>query len=130
MTLEELLQQQPTMSEDMSQKLFLEILLSHGWRTYGPGICEESEELARRFLTFHAKIPGYFSREIYGKYPAGIFYFESEKESIKGALFQNGAVIVAKENSSGKLKVSLAIDEATADSMQYPSEGYERLSQD
>lgn len=130
MTLEELLTSDPTMSEEMSRKLVLEVLLTHGWRTYGPGICDESTELARRFLGFHAKMPGYFSQEIYGKYPAGIFYWEGEKETIKGGLFQNGAVIIAKEYSSEKIKVSLVIDEATAERMQYPSEGYERLSQD
>lgn len=129
MKLEELLELEPTMSEYTSEKLLLEAMLTQGWRTYGPGICEESEDLARRFLSFHARIPGFFSKEIYGRLPAGVFYLEKNNQSIKGGLFKNGAVFVTIKES-GERGVTLLIDDATAERMGYPEEGYEHLTQE
>lgn len=129
MDIDELLSKEPNMSEFSSKKLLLEIFSKEEWRCYGSNICDESEELASRYLKHHARIPGLISNEMVAHNPASVFYFadDEDRESVKGGLFSNGAVIFS--HAEGKRSTSLFIDEAAAQRLGYPDKGYVYLSQ-
>lgn len=127
MTIDELLVLNPSMSEYTSQKLVLELFNKTEWRCYASTVCAESEALAERFMRYHARLPGFISREIHAHRPVDVFFATDGEASIKGGLYLNGAVLVS-HNPGKPRSVSLLIDDAVAQRSNYPDEDYVYLS--
>jgi len=127
MTIEELLSLEPDVSEYTSEQIVLELFHKDEWRCYPPNLCDETDELAERFLKYHAREPSLITEGMAAKRPVAVFYQNKNGVAGKGGLFINGAVIVA--HYEGIRTVTLFIDEAHAQRLGYPEEGYKYLSQ-
>lgn len=127
MTIDELLALNPSMSEYTSQKLILELFHKPEWRCYASTTCDNSEELAKRFLRYHARLPGFISREIHAHRPIDVFFATDGEASVKGGLYLNGAVIIS-HNPHKDRSVSLLIDDALAQQNTYPDKDFVYLS--
>lgn len=119
---------EPTLSEYRSESLLMEIMQKEDWRCYPGETCEESRDLANRFLQYHSTVPGFISEEMRAREPAAVLYFvSSNRESVKGGVFKNGCVLVV--HSGGEEVVSLFIDDASAQRLNYPDKGYVYMTQ-
>lgn len=127
MDVNELLGLEPTVSEYTSETILLEVVHKEDWRCYASRNYEGASDLAERFLKYHATVPGFVSDELRAKKPVEVFFFVTgDESSAKGGLFKNGAVLVA--HSSEGQDISLFIDDASAQRLNYPDEGFVYLS--
>lgn len=123
MDISTLLGMDPTLSEYSSESLLIEIIHKEEWRCYPGETCEESRGLAERFMQYHSTVPGFVSEEMRAQQPAAVLFFVGDNgDSVKGGVFKNGCVLVV--HSEGKEIVSLFIDDASAQRLNYPDEGY------
>lgn len=129
MTLEELLLAQPTMSENNSEKLMIEIMTQPDWRCYSSAIFPGCVGLIGRFLASHAKQPGLVTTEMLALVPITVFGYHVTHSGVRvrGATFLNGAVVVVYPPQDTATHL-LFVDEATATTWSYPDEGFRRLN--
>lgn len=121
MLLETLASMNTTMTELDSLGLWYE-LCGEGWRCYSSEHNAETEALAKRFASLHARIPGVFGTPMAATRPVEIFGWSGAdtENSLHGALFLNGAVAWFRQ-PQGELLL-LFVDDDTAISWGYSDE--------
>lgn len=128
-TYDQVLLASPTLSENNSEKIMIELLTKEGWRCYSSAIFPECMGLIMRFLASHAKQPGIVTNEMLALVPVAVFGYHVSHSGIrvKGATFLNGAVVAVFPQEEPATQL-LFVDEETATTWSYPNEGFRRLT--
>lgn len=122
-----------TLSENISLGVYMELVTDY--RLYPSNKLDGVEQLARRFLSSHARVPGVLTKETIATIPVAVFQCPYPAEfgcngRIKGLLFSNGAVAKLAELSEGgevrEEALHLFVDDRTAKIWGYPSDFYQQ----
>lgn len=115
-----------SMNERASLDLWEELLHGARWRLYSDETNPEVEVLAKRFITSHARVPGFFGQPIAALRPVEVFGWRGEQGQVRGVLFGNGAAAYLTTDKAQL--ILLLVDEETATNWGYP-DGYIQIGE-
>lgn len=118
---------QATVSANVSQGMFIELLNKANMRLYTSVLYPNLEQLIDRFLASHARIPGIVTEQTLGIIPINVIRWDKRQEQlrIEGVIFLNGAVCTMY--APDKVISFFFVDDHTAKSFHYPEVGYKML---